>query len=100
MGTDPVGIKKTRPGDSGVVTPPQPGPRRYWASVELEASGFSKQLISINTEVLDHLRRAGARLTVRLEIQAESDQDFDDAVRRVVSENSANLGFSDYGFEK
>ncbi len=99
-GTDPIGIKKTRPGDNGVVTPPQPGPRRYWASVELEASGFSKQLISINTEVLDHLRRAGARLTVRLEIQAESDQDFDDAVRRVVSENSANLGFSDYGFEE
>ena len=68
------------------------------ASIELEASGFSKQLISINTEVLDH--RAGARLTVRLEIQAESDQDFDDAVRRTVGENSANLGFSGYGFEE
>ena len=99
-GTDPIGIKKTRPGDNAVVTPPQPGPRRYWASVELEASGFSKQLISINTEVLDHLRRAGARLTVRLEIQAESDQDFDDAVRRTVGENSANLGFGGYGFEE
>lgn len=99
-GNDPIGIKRTRPGDNGVDVPSQPGPRRYWASVELEASGFSKQLISINTEVLDHLRRAGARLTVRLEIQAESDQDFDDAVRRVVSENSANLGFSDYGFEE
>ena len=70
------------------------------ASIELEASGFSKQLISINTEVLDHLRRADARLTVRLEIQAESDQDFDDAVRRTVGENSANLGFSGYGFEE
>ena len=70
------------------------------ASIELEASGFSKQLISINTEVLDHLRRAGARLTVRLEIQAESDQGFDDAVRRTVGENSANLGFSGYGFEE
>lgn len=70
------------------------------ASIELEASGFSKQLISINTEVLDHLRRAGARLTVRLEIQAESDQGFNDAVRRTVGENSANLGFSDYGFEE
>ena len=99
-GNDPIGIKRTCPGDNGVGAPPQPGPRRYWASVELEGSGFSKQLISINTEVLDHLRRAGARLTVRLEIQAESDRGFDDAVRRTVGENSANLGFSDYGFEE
>ena len=79
---------------------PQPGPGRYWASIELEASGFSKQLISINTEVLDHLRRAGARLTVRLEIQAETDQAFDEAVRRVVSENSASLRFRSYGFDE
>ena len=98
--TGPVGTTRTRPGDNAVALSPQPGPRRYWASIELEASGFSKQLISINTEVLDHLRTAGARLSVRLEIEAEADQEFDSSVRRTVSENSANLRFRSYGFDE
>ena len=98
--TGPVDNTRTHPGDNAVALSPQPGPRRYWASIELEASGFSKQLISINTEVLDHLRTAGARLSVRLEIEAEADQEFDSSVRRTVSENSANLRFRSYGFDE
>lgn len=87
--------------DNRTVLPPtQVGPRHYWASVELDGAGFSKQLIQINTEVLDHLRTAGARLSVRLEIEAEADQEFDSSVRRTVSENSANLRFRSYGFDE
>ena len=78
----------------------QPGYRRYWASVELDGAGFSKQLIQINTEVLDHLRKVGARLSVRLEIQAESDQVFDSSLQRVVSENSSSLRFNSFDFEE
>ena len=78
----------------------QLGYRRYWASVELDGAGFSKQLIQINTEVLDHLRNAGARLSVRLEIQAESDQVFDSSLQRVVSENSSSLRFNSFDFEE
>ena len=85
--------------DRTVLPPTQAGPRRYWASVELDGAGFSKQLIQINTEVLDHLRNVGARLSVRLEIQAEADQEFDSSLQRVVSENSSSLGFRSYGFD-
>ena len=98
-----VGIGHTPPDPLAPRADPtgtQSGYRRYWASVELDGAGFSKQLIQINTEVLDHLRNAGARLSVRLEIQAELDQVFDSSLQRVVSENSSNLRFNGFDFEE
>jgi len=52
-------------------------------------------------EVLAHLAAApGSRLTVRVEIEATSEQGFDGARRCTVSENAKTLKFEQSAFEE
>ncbi|TVQ33600.1 MAG: hypothetical protein EA356_12000 [Geminicoccaceae bacterium] len=87
-------------------TPPEPVPpiggkpirRRFFASVYLSEARAVRQLGDIKQEVLDHLLRPGAKVTLRLEIEAENSGGFDDDAYRIVTENCRTLNIRDFGF--
>jgi len=62
--------------------------------------GTVRQLGDIKQEVLDHLARPGAKVKLRLEIEAESTAGFDDDAYRVVTENCRTLNIRDFGFDE
>jgi len=49
-------------------------------------------------EVVDHLDTSGSKVTITVEIEAESGG-FDLRTRRVVTENATQLGFASHEFE-
>ena len=74
---------------------------RFYARKELDPVRAVRDLDEILTEVTDHLKSAGGELTLTLEINAQSEDGFDDRTRRVVTENASQLGFdSRVSFEK
>ncbi len=75
-------------------------PRRFYGRKQLDPVRAIRDFGDLMSEVVTHLGRPdGAKVTITVEINAESDG-FDDHVRRVVSENAAQLGFDDHEFEK
>ena len=85
-----------------VGTPPVPtnsAPTRFYASVELSHDKAVRQVGTLAEEVLDHLAKPGARVVLRLEVEADNPAGFDDTARRVVSENCRTLNVRDFGFE-
>ncbi|WP_353650352.1 Swt1 family HEPN domain-containing protein [Nakamurella sp. A5-74] len=95
------------PGPTGPTGPPQP-PKpsrpthtRYFGAVTLDSTRYLLELNKVHEEVLKHLAsNPGVKLTLSLEIEAESDAGFDDAKRRVVSENATVLKFDINGFDE
>lgn len=91
--------------DRGPVPPPPsvPGPApktRYFGVRTLDAERYAIDFGKINAEVLQHLAaQPGVRLHVRIEIEAQAPQGFDDSRIRTVSENAATLKFDQSGFE-
>ena len=55
---------------------------------------------NLSDEVLAHLRTPGTKLTVRIEIEANQPEGFDDSKVRTVSENATVLKFDQSGFEE
>ncbi|GEM88448.1 Swt1 family HEPN domain-containing protein [Meiothermus granaticius] len=84
------------------VPPPPPArPRRYQASVRLEANRLSRDADQIAREVLQHLLALdGAEVEVTLEIQARVAGGIPEHVERTVGENARTLKFGSSGFEK
>ncbi len=87
----------------GKGTPVQvasPKPRRFHASVQLDAMRLGRDASRIAEEVLQHLTgMVGAKVEVTLEIQAELADGAGDKLVRDVTENCRTLKFTDYGFE-
>jgi predicted AAA+ superfamily ATPase len=103
----------TPPDGPDQPTPPDPTPpehpgqppettvrKRFFASVDLNEARAVRQLGDIKQEVLDHLARPGAKVKLRLEIEAESTAGFDDDAYRVVTENCRTLNIRDFGFDE
>jgi uncharacterized protein len=95
-------LKDDNDGKEEKLPPPPPPslPRRFYASVTIDANRAGRDVGRIAEEVLQHLTtlpRAGVRLT--LEIEANAPDGVPDDVRRVVTENCQTLKFTAQGFE-
>jgi predicted AAA+ superfamily ATPase len=97
----PAGI--TAIGGTQVVAP-EPGPKpptRYFATAEIGADRAMRDFGNIADAVLAHLiTQRGARVRVRLEIDAELPSGFTPEVIRVVTEHANTLKFTQQGFER
>lgn len=94
------------PGISGVPapapnTPSRPAqPKRYFGTVQLDASRPGRDAGRVAEEVIAHLTALmGSKVTVTLEISAEVPEGVPDNVVRTVLENSTTLKFTSKGFE-
>lgn len=93
-------------GDSCAASPlgPDPTPtlpRRFHASVTLDADRVGRDAGKIADEVLSHLSTIpGARLKVSVEIEAEIPEGASEDIQRTISENAGVLKFDSHGFER
>lgn len=76
-------------------------PRRCYLSAPLDAVRANKEVRQILEEIVLHLQNApGAKVTVKLEVEAESSEGFTPDIVRVVSENCRTLKIDRMGFEE
>jgi hypothetical protein len=88
------------PAPPGAPTPTAP-PRRFHGMVALDPARVGRDAGRIADEVIAHLAGlVGAKVTVRLEIEAEIPSGATEQVVRTVTENSRTLKFESQGFEK
>jgi hypothetical protein len=81
--------------------PPPPGrPHRFYAKIVLDPNRPTPQVSSIAQYILSELDRArGTRMTLMLDIDAETVEGFPEDVESVVRDNAASLRITDFGFE-
>jgi hypothetical protein len=90
------------PGPPRLQEPPpdRPTKSRYFGSKVLRADRYALDFRNLADEVLAPLSAGpGVKLTVRVEVEAESPAGFDEAKIRTVSENAAVLKFEQSAFE-
>jgi uncharacterized protein len=87
------------PGSGG--EPASPGlPKRFFGTVQLNPDRLGRDAGKIAEEILQHLTTLkGAKVEVKLDIQAEFPEGADESVQRIVIENANTLGFEVKGFE-
>jgi hypothetical protein len=73
---------------------------RFFGATELDAASYTLEFGQVANEVIEHLQRAGATLTIRVEVEAELGPGFPEGTRRTVSENASTLKFTQSGFEE
>ena len=95
-GTSPYG----RP----IPTASAPAPakkRRFFLSAALDTTRINRDVQNYVEEIIRHLTSEdGTRVTISLEVEAESDAGFSPQTIRTVSENARTLGAKDAGFEE
>lgn len=104
--TTEAGGEQARPKDhfretlSGVFTPKPAAKTRFYGTKQLDPDRYALDFKKVADEVISHLVAApGAQLTVRIEVEASSDQGFEEAKVRTVAENAQTLRFEQSGFE-
>ncbi|MDR2655522.1 MAG: DUF499 domain-containing protein [Oscillospiraceae bacterium] len=81
--------------------PAAPKNRRFFMSAELDTTRINRDVQKYVEEIIQHLTSVdGARVTVSLEVQAESVDGFTHQTVRTVSENCRTLRVRDSGFEE
>jgi len=81
--------------------PVPPKLRRYHGTVELDTMRLGRDAGRIAEEIVQHLSTLpGARIRVRLEIEAELPDGAPEGVVRTVAENGRTLKFLSQGFEE
>ena len=95
-GTSPYG----RP--MPAVSAPAPAKkRRFFLSAALDTTRINRDVQNYVEEIIRHLTSEdGTRVTISLEVEAESDNGFSPQIIRTVSENARTLGAKDVGFEE
>jgi predicted AAA+ superfamily ATPase len=79
--------------------PQQPGPRRFFGVITLDATRPGPQISQIAQAIVAELSRVGGtRVTLRLDIDAEAPGDFPSDVIDVVNANAKTLKFEQSGF--
>lgn len=74
---------------------------RFYGVKTLASDRMAMDFKNVADEVIAHLRdAAGAKLVVRLEIEAVDERGFDEQQIRTVSENARTLKFEQSGFEE
>ena len=93
----------------GKVTEPEPGegsqpaprPKRYYGSVQLDATRVGRDAGQVAEEVIAHLAGiVGADVKVTLDIEADIPSGASEQVVRTVTENGRTLKFKEQGFEE
>jgi hypothetical protein len=87
--------------EAGAATPAASGAKKrtFFGMVELNPMQPKPQFGDVVDEVVLLLNRAGVQLTISVEIHAESDSGFDEAIQRAVRENCNQLKFKHGSFE-
>lgn len=103
-GTSPSATPASGPATEGTPTttrsPAASRPTRFHATVTLDATRVGRDASRIADEVIAHLTALlDSRVSVTLEIEAETPSGTPDHVVRTVTENSRTLGFTNHGFE-
>lgn len=84
----------------GGAAAPQALKKRFYGSIELDAIQAKRQFSDLVDEViLQFTARAGVKVSIAIEIQAESATGFDDGLQRAVKENCNSLRFKNAEFE-
>lgn len=83
--------------------PPEPGPvvvqkTSYYGRFNLDSVRAVRQMGDLLKNVVEHLEKSGANISMTLEISARS-AGFDDRTQRVVKENATQLGAETQEFE-
>lgn len=75
-------------------------PARYFGSVKVDPSRYSRDMGHVTREIIDRLVGAGAKLEITIDIQASKPEGFDEGEVRTISENTRVLKFDpSSGFE-
>lgn len=95
-GSSPYG-----PSVPAVSTPAPAKKRRFFLSAALDTTRINRDVQNYVEEVIRHLTSEdGTRVTISIEVEAESDNGFSPQTIRTVSENARTLGAKDAGFEE
>ena len=95
-GTSPYG----RPAPAASAPAPAKK-RRFFLSAALDTTRINRDVQNYVEEIIRHLTSEdGTRVTISLEVEAESDTGFSPQTIRTVSENARTLGAKDAGFEE
>ncbi|MDD2300471.1 MAG: hypothetical protein PHU69_12650, partial [Fermentimonas sp.] len=80
---------------------PTPKNKRFFMSADLDTTRINRDVQKYVEEIIQHLTSVdGARVTVSLEVQAESAEGFTQQTVRTISENCRTLRVRDSGFEE
>jgi hypothetical protein len=75
-------------------------PKRFYAKIALDPNRPTPQVSNIAQPILSELDRVrGTRMTLTLDIDAETADGFPEDVESVVRDNAASLRITDFGFE-
>lgn len=78
-----------------------PKNKRFFMSADLDTTRINRDVQKYVEEIIQHLTSVdGAKVTVSLEVQAESDEGFTQQTVRTISENCRTLRVRDSGFEE
>jgi len=103
FGLDTSGDGGDGPTDTVIVPPPDARrqPRRFYAKVALDPNRPTPQVSNIAQSILSELDRVrGTKVTLTLDIDAETAEGFPEDVESVVRDNAASLRIKDFGFEE
>ncbi|WP_282859602.1 DUF499 domain-containing protein [Pseudoclavibacter helvolus] len=79
---------------------PARGPARYFGSVQVDSTRYSRDFGNVAREIIDRLVGAGAKIEITIDIQATKAAGFDESEVRTISENTRVLKFDpSSGFE-
>jgi hypothetical protein len=91
--------------DPPLSPPRSPGadrtrPRRFYAKITLDPNRPTPQVSNIAQSILSELDRVrGTRMTLTLDIDAQTADGFPEDIESVVRDNAASLRITDFGFE-
>jgi hypothetical protein len=96
---EPVQISADPGGSSSKATEPNPGPRRFFGVVRLDATRPGPQIAQIAQAIVaERSHVGGTKVTLKFDIDAEAPADFPSDVVDVVSANAKTLKFEQSGF--
>lgn len=103
-GTPGAAAKSSAASGQPPVGPPvatQPRPRRFYAKITLDPNRPTPQVSNIAQSILSELDRArGTKITLTLDIDAETAEGFSEDIENMVRDNARDLRITDFGFEE
>lgn len=76
-------------------------PKRFYATIDIDPHGAKMRFADVVDNIVNHLTaRSETKLSVTIEIQAESTQGFAEDVQRILKENATALHFGVASFEE
>ena len=98
-GATKVGVAEGKPGENGPGAVKGVKKKTFFGTVELNPLQPKPQFGDVVDEIILLLNRPDVRLKISVEIQAESENGFDDGIQRAVRENCNQLKFKNGSFE-